>query len=65
MNEELVIGLKTDAKSKKGIRHTDCSIIIQFKQHEQDGYSLLAVKDIAHNYIVVENICDILCENNW
>ena len=42
----------TDAKSKKGRRHTDCSIIIQLS-NKMDN-SLLAVRFINHKYIVVE-----------
>ena len=41
----------TDAKSKKGRRHTDCSIIIQLS-NKMDN-SLLAVRFINHKYIVV------------
>ena len=42
----------TDAKSKKGGRHTDCSTIIQLS-NKMDN-SLLAVRGINHKYIVVE-----------
>ena len=56
----------TDAKSKKGRRHTDCSIIIQLS-NKMDN-SLLAVRFINHKYIVVERILKIyinkINENN-
>ena len=42
----------TDAKSKKEVRHTDCSTIIQLS-NKMDN-SLLAVRGINHKYIVVE-----------